>query len=378
VESAAVTAPVRVAFVAPYAQLGGSERYLRFLLETLGPEWVGDVVVLQEGPLVAELEALVKRPPLVVPTGPGARDIVRAARALRREVFRPGHDNEVVHANGLKAALVCVLATRRIPVVWVKHDFSWDGRLANLVARFCNTVVGVSRAVVETLPATRRVEVVHTGMPETSVDETAARRHVLDVVGAGDDDSIVLLVGRIHPAKGQVELVEAIPRVVETSPHARFVFLGGEDPNTTSYARRVRARVTELGLDGRVSFTGHRDDAHLFVAGADVVVIPSVRDERGMGREGFSLVALEAMMLGTAVVAYDDGALREVLGDCGALVPPGDRGELARAISKVIRDAERRADYERCGRDRVRARFRVDDMVEALRSVYARAAAARR
>lgn len=376
--SAAVTASVRVAFVAPYAQLGGSERYLRSLVERLGPEWVGDVVTLQDGPLVAELEAVVQRRPFVVPTGPGLLDIARAARVLRRDVFGRSHDNQVIHANGLKAALVCVLATRRIPVVWVKHDFSWDGRLANLVARFCNTVVGVSRAVVESLPASRRVEVVHTGMPDTRVDAAAARRHVAEVVGAAEDDSIVLLAGRLHPAKGQIELVEAMPGVVESSPRARFVFIGGEDPTTRSYARRVRDRVTELGLDARVAFTGHRDDAQRFVAGADVVVIPSVRDERGMGREGFSLVALEAMMLGTAVVAYDDGALREVVGECGALVPPGDRGELARAISKVLEDEERRADYERCGRERARARFRVDVMVEAMKSVYARAAAGRR
>ena len=90
----------------------------------------------------------------------GGGDPPAAERRLRRRLRRD--PPEVVHANGLKAALVSVLATMgtRLPVLWVKHDFSFDGRLAALVARRCRIVVTVSAAVAETFdPATRERKV---------------------------------------------------------------------------------------------------------------------------------------------------------------------------------------------------------------------------
>jgi glycosyltransferase involved in cell wall biosynthesis len=364
-----------VAFVSPYAQLGGSERYLSSLLQELGDDWIEEVVTLQDGPFVAELEAVAHRPPRVIPTGPGPASMVRSARVLRRDVFTRSSRIAVIHANGLKAALVCVIATlgRKTPVVWVKHDFSWDGWIANVVARRCKTVVGVSAAVVASLPHTARVEVVRTGLPPIELDRAAARRDVETAMTLRAGDDLVVLTGRMHRAKGQLELVEALPRILESRPALRVIFVGADDPTATAYADRVRARVVELALGDAVSFAGYRTDAQRFIAAADVVVIPSVRDERGMGREGFSLVAVEAMSAGTPVVAYEDGALGEVLGDCAELVAPGDRAALADAIAGLLRDHERREELAACGRRRARDHFDVGAMVGAMKGVYERA-----
>jgi len=106
------------------------------------------------------------------------------------------------------------------------------------------------------------------------------------------------------------------------------------------------------------------------LAAADVVLVPSVPDERGFGREGFGLVALEAMAAGTPVVASDDGALPEVLGRCGILVPPGDAGALADAVVALLRDPDRRAALAACGRDRARSAFPLEGMARALSECY--------
>jgi glycosyltransferase involved in cell wall biosynthesis len=152
------------------------------------------------------------------------------------------------------------------------------------------------------------------------------------------------------------------------------VLLGGEDPNTLHYAARVRERAKALGLDTSAVFLEHRSDADRFISGADLVVIPSVRDERGMGREGFSLVALEAMMAGTPVVAYADGALPEILGDCARFVPPGDRASLALAVADLLADDDRRSELAGCGAERTRLDFRMDGMVDAMKACYRRVA----
>jgi glycosyltransferase involved in cell wall biosynthesis len=274
----------------------------------------------------------------------------------------------------VKAALVTALARPPAPVIWVKHDFSWDGPLAALVARRCALVVGVSAAVTETFgPRARdRVRVVHNGIPPIERDRATGRELVRGLIGTADE--VVGLVGRFHPAKGQIELVEAAPRVLERRPGTRFLLLGGDDPYQLGYARHVRERIGELGLGAMVLVRDHHPDAPAVMAGCDVVAMPSVPDERGMGREGFGLVGLEAMAVGTPVVGYAGGALPEVLGDCAELVPEGDRGALADAIVALLADRERRERLADCGRSLTRERFSLDTTVALMRERYAEAA----
>ena len=373
---AAVDAAVPVKFVLSHALSGGSERYVELLLDHLDPEWVRGVVSLGDGPFVGRLRAGGYRVD-VVPTGRRA-SMLRSAWRLRR-LLRAAPP-AALHANGVKAALVCVLATPRtgIPVIWVKHDFSWDGPLAWAIAARCAQVVGVSEAVTATFRgrARERVHVVHNGTPEL-VRDRAASRGLVSALAGGGGGPVVVLVGRLHPAKGQIELVEAAPRVLERHPDARFLLVGAPDPSQPGYAESVRARVEQLGLGGAVTIGARHPDGPGVMAGADVVAMPSVPDERGMGREGFGLVGIEAMAVGTPVVGYAGGALPEVLGDCAELVPEGDRDALADAIARLLSDPERREALARRGREHVAARFTLDATVAAMRERY-RAAAGRR
>ena len=105
-----------------------------------------------------------------------------------------------------------------------------------------------------------------------------------------------------------------------------------------------------------------------------MLVIPSVTSRGGLGKEGFSLVALEAMGVGTPVVAYDYGGPPEVLGECGLLVPPGDRDALAEALLRVLEDGAARA-AGRVRRRRASERFSLSAMIEAMENRYREAAA---
>ena len=367
--------PVPVTFVSSHALGGGSERYLELLLAELGPDWVRGLVVLQEGPFVERMRALGHDPEVIV-AGPRA-GMLAAALRLRRTLKR--RRPAIVHANGVKAALVAVLATpgTGIPVLWLKHDYSWDGRLARAIASRCRAVVAVSGAIVETFgPRQRRkVSVVPNGVPELAADAAAGRARALEAAGAaGADARLAVLVGRLHPAKGQIELIEAAPGAIARVPATRFLLLGGEDPTQAEYARRLRSRVAELGIEDAVRFAGHRDDVLDLIAGSDLMVLPSVPDERGFGREACPFALLEAMALGTPVVAYADGGVPEVFGDCDGLVPPGDRDALAAAIARVLDDAGAREEMAACGRRRVSERHSLAAMVGAMRERYAAAA----
>jgi glycosyltransferase involved in cell wall biosynthesis len=361
---------VRVVFVSAHVLAGGAERYLASLLESLGQAWVERVVFLAEGPMADETRARGHRVE-VLQTSRGVGSILRTAWRLRRMLA--GADAEVVHADGVKAALVSVLAAPGIgiPVLWVKHDFSWDGPLTRLIAARCAEVIGVSETVLRALAGTPRTKtrVIYNGVAPRRADRAAARQDLAAALG-GEPGSVVGLVGRLHPAKGQRELLAVTRELGERLPQVQVVLVGGEDPSQRTYAAELRRSVAEQGVSERVVFLGHREDAASLVAGFDVAVVPSVPDERGMGLEGFGFAAVEAMAAGTPVVAYADGALPEILGDCGLLVAPGDRTALRDAVVAVLEDGALRDRLARCGRERARERFPLSRSVEAMIERY--------
>ena len=372
-QTPAVNASVPVTFVSSHARLGGAERYLETLTNRLEPKWVSSVVFLEEGPVVERFRGSGLTTE-VLPTGRRGLAAARSALRLRRLL---GRDRPaVVHANGIKAALVSVLATRGTgtPVVWVKHDFSMDGRRARMIAGRCRAVIGVSAAVLETFGSSSsggKMHVVHNGLPAVRADRERGRRLVAEALGA-EPTVVIGLVGRLEEAKGQHELVAALPEVVRRVPGVRVAFVGPS--SRAEYVAELHAALAREGLTDTVSFLGFREDALELISGFDVVVVPSVSDERGFGREGFGYVGLEGFAVGTPVVAYDDGALRETLGDCAVLVPAGDRAALADALVRVLDDAALRARLVNCGRERLQGQFSVDTMVEAMKGHYLRAA----
>jgi glycosyltransferase involved in cell wall biosynthesis len=363
--------PVPVTFVSSHALRGGAEHYLELLLDGLERDWIGGVVCLADGPLVGTLRAK-GYPTAVLPTSPRAPGILASAWRLRRLLARTRP--AVVHANGVKAALVAALATiaTPTPVLWVKHDFSWDGPRARRLARRCARVIGVSAAVMQTFDGDTGVEqgVVHNGLPGVEVDRVAGRRRLGEALAPDTATAVVLLVGRFDPNKGQRELLAIAPELTGSHPGLRFVLVGEASPPHLDYARSLRREVDGLGLGQKVRFLGYRDDAAALIAGADVVLIPSRPDATGVGREGFSYVALEALTAGTPVVGYATGGLAEVVGDCGMLVEPGDRAALAAAIRELLEDPDLRERLGRCGRERARERFSLERTVEAMRAHY--------
>lgn len=346
-------AALPVAFVSSHAGLGGSERYLEALLAELPPRWCSQVTVLAQGPLVGRLQE--RGLPVAVLEVSGSRLAVPAAVRQLRALLPP---TGAVHANGVKAALLACLALRDSArrLVWVKHDFSFDGPLTRLIARRCARVVGVSSAVLKAVDGVTATCVVPPGLAPAVPAGPMARSQLRRLVGAGADASVIALVGRLDPAKGCEDLLRALPAVRAALPSVQLALVGGADPAFPGYADRLTRAAATLGLDGAVHLTGHRPDARTLIAGADAVVVASRATRRsGMGQEGFGLVALEALAAGTPVVGYRGGALDELVGDAGLLVGPGDTAGLAAALVRLLRDPELAAALVARGRARARA-----------------------
>ena len=152
------------------------------------------------------------------------------------------------------------------------------------------------------------------------------------------------------PMKGLVPLLEALAKVRTERADAHLVVIG-----RLREASTVPAVMDRLGLRGAVRFVSGVSDQDLvdLYGQAQLAVVPSLY-------EGFSLPAIEAMACGVALVATTGGALPEVAGPSGLaamLVPPGDPGALAQAITTALGDEALRARLGAAGRVRVAERF---------------------
>jgi glycosyltransferase involved in cell wall biosynthesis len=353
-----VSAHPPVTFVASHSELGGQESNLMRLLQQLPAESIRGVVALHDGPALPRLAAL-GHDTWLVPT-PARLGILLAAMKLRRVLQASGA--ELIHADGAKAAVCCALAMTGKPIVWMKHDTSFDGPVARAIGARCTAVAGVSPTVTATFHRAN-VHVVPNGVPEYDIDRGEARRELLALIGAPDDAELVVQVGRVVPAKGQLDTVEAAARL--DRPSLWVVIVGAPDRHAGQYAQELRSRA-----GARVVLLGFRDDAPRLMAGADLVVMPSRSKYGPYGwGEGFGLAAAEAMAVGTPVLAYSGGALRDTLDGAGAFVPAGDIAAYARELGALLDDPARRARMTEAGR-RLAATFSIDAAVERLRDVY--------
>jgi glycosyltransferase involved in cell wall biosynthesis len=156
-----------------------------------------------------------------------------------------------------------------------------------------------------------------------------------------------LAVGRVSPNKALESTVAALAAArAHGDPGATLVLVG--KPATDSYVGALHRYVAELGLDGAVQFAGHASDAAVAsaYARADVLVVTSEH-------EGFCVPVVEAMSAGVPVVAFDRGAVPEVLGAAGVLVADKDPYALAAAIRGLLADAARRDAVVAGGRRRL-------------------------
>jgi len=123
--------------------------------------------------------------------------------------------------------------------------------------------------------------------------------------------------------------------------------------------------VKEYGLEDVTVFTGGIDKEELIrcYSTAEIAVVPSLY-------EGFGFPAAEAMSCGLPVVATTAGALPEVTGETGILVPPADSDALAVAIKRLLDDEQLRKRMGEAGRKRIERNFRWEQTAKKTLQVY--------
>lgn len=338
---------------------GGIRRHLEALASGL-PARGFEVAVA--APEQTRIGTPVDRFRLDIGTRPNPLHDMRTVLALGRLVRESKVD--LVHAHGVKAALLALLALGpgSPPVAATFHNL-WSGGLLDPLLRTllprAAAVVFVSEAVRSSVlsptgkpavrPRLRRAQVISNGVDTARFTPPAVR--------CPAPPFIVSFVGRLSSEKG-VEVLLAAARRLAGRTDLRLLMAGDGS---------LRPPVEEAVRDPAIplQYLGFQEDVLPVYHGSQAVLVPSLS-------EGQGLSALEAMACGLPVIASRVGGLPEVVveGETGVLIPPGDADALAKTLDAMAAEPDRAWQMGQAGRKRVEARFSLDRMLDRLAALY--------
>ncbi|HHS96679.1 MAG TPA: glycosyltransferase family 1 protein, partial [Chloroflexi bacterium] len=179
----------------------------------------------------------------------------------------------------------------------------------------------------------------------------------------GDRPFTVGFAGRLVEEKG----VDLLLRAAAGLPGVQVAILGSGPLRS-----RLERLAADLGLSERVSFLGTFPSTQMpaFYRRLDALVLPS--RSRPNWVEQFGRVLVEAMACGVPVVGAESGEIPHVVGEAGLLFPEEDWEALRERLSRLMTDAELRADLARRGRERVLAHYTQARVAEETVSFYRR------
>jgi len=287
---------------------------------------------------------------------------------------------DVVHTHSSKAGILGRLAAALAGVPHVVHTFHGFGfhdrmrpatrrlfvGLERLAARYAERLVFVSRANM------RQARELGIGDPSryvlirsavrlsdfpARVPDRGAKRAEL---GAEPGDRLVVGVGNLKPQKNAGDFLRVAAKVWSKVPDSRFVFIG-DGP----LRAELEARVSALGLTGRVRFLGWRRDIPEVLAVADVFLLTSLW-------EGLPRALVEAMRSGLPCACYAADGVGDVLEDGvnGFCSAPGDWQALSAKVERLLADPESARRLGARARESISDEFDIDAMVRRQEELY--------
>jgi glycosyltransferase involved in cell wall biosynthesis len=231
-------------------------------------------------------------------------------------------------------------------------------------------ILASSRAVAEQLSdlgVRSNVEVLHLGVDLEAFRGSATRPpgQVRAALNVPPGRILLTMVGNVRPWKGQHVVLEALARLPENIRERFFLLLAGRVPEASiEYAAQLQAMIERPELRGHARFLGERLDVADLFAASDVAVHASVWPEP------FGLVLVEALSVGTPVIAADRGGPVEILThDSGWLFDPENPAALADLLRGIAEAPDVLDGMSRPARARAEE-FSAPSMVARVQQVY--------
>ena len=230
-------------------------------------------------------------------------------------------------------------------------------KVAKKLTHFITGSQNSYRAIIDTFKLPQdRLRVIYDGVDSSVFTPTPGARRL--------DNRLLVINSGDTPLKGLKYLLEAVA-ALRAERKIELVIIGKQIKNGYS-----QGLVDSLGIADCVTHLGQVDTTELVrnYSMATMLVVPSVY-------EGFGLPAAEAMCCGTPVVSTTAGALPEIVGDAGILVPPADTRALTEAIAGLLDNPDRRKYLGEMGQRRAMSMFDWKNTAKHTVDVYKEAIA---
>jgi len=354
----------KVLYLINYAGNGGTENFIKTVIECLGDEIEPHFIYNEPGALVEWMTGRGVPTSQIEMTSPFDFKAAKAVAAYCKK-----HAIDIIHTQFLRENYIAMLAKLFYPHIRAINSFhiltpvSSAIRLCNrLVSCLQDTVTSVCTPGVELLAANgvpkKKIKLLHNAVEPDywCGGEGSTLRNEL---GVSENTFVMLYAARLAEGKGHEYLLKAVSKMQGDL----CLVLAGDGEKEAE----LRALTQELGLDGYVRFLGFRNDMKNLYTGADVTVCPSES-------EALSFMILESLASGTPVVATRVGGNSDIItgeDDGGILVGYGDSEELAATLEKLRTDEALRYRISENGKARIRSEFHIDAFTAALSALYA-------
>lgn len=354
-----------VIFVDAASQMGGVEFSTLYLTRSLDrTRWRPLVICPEEG----ELPRRCREAKVEVAIVPRSRFFSTGIRLADRTVVNPlalasnsvsvlastyilarffrGRKPNLVVTKGLLSHFYGGLAARlvRIPCVWHVQDrvserpgpfFAWAMAIAGrLLAR--EIIVDAESIARQFRPLVSRgkISVVWNGV---DLNEFAPNREGSTVRAewnAGAGETLIGVIGRLTPWKGQEVLIQAFAKIADRFPRARVMIIGSPLFESDDYQRKLIGETERLGLSRRICFAGFRSDLPQVLGALDLVV------HSALEKDSSPLAVVSAMAAGKPIICTRVDGTAELFQDGvdALLVTPGDAAELAEKLALLLSD----------------------------------------
>jgi len=370
---------MKVLYLIETLNLGGAEKALQTTLSAVKQRGKITPIVcclFEEGPIAVALRALNIPVINIAMTSPynWRRGIFGLIKVIKENKVDLVHTH-LFYAN-IYGRIAAWLSGRK-PVVTTLHnpDYTYEdnGRISFKIRKLIDKCTGrlINRYFIAVSHAVKQDYQKHMGFKNINVlyNNIDAGKFNIDsqlgvpterkALGLCEKDFVLLNIGRLHPQKGQIYLLEAMEILIKTNKHFKLLIVG------TGYLREsLSEEIKKRELTSNVFLLGEREDVPRLMQISDVFVFPSIY-------EAFGVVVTEAMAMEKIIIVSDIEGLREVVGDEGVYVKPKDAKALTEAIIDIHKNPEAYAHKKKAAKERVFKLFNAADTVSSkLEEVY--------
>jgi len=361
---------MRILYVITALVIGGAERQVLDLAEQMAAR--GHLILIAY--LTGLPEMLPKNPDIkVIHINVSKNPFIFAAGYFKLHRLIREFNPDIVHSHMVHANVLARLMrlTIRIPkLICTAHNSNEGGRLRMIAYRLTDPLAdvfsNVSQEAVEVFEARGaaphgRMVAIYNGIDIQRFSQNTLQRAAYRHLFSAGSQKIIIAIGRLTEQKDYPNLLNAFYKISNKTNNVKL-WIVGDGPLRESLERMSR----DLGLSERIIFLGIRQDFEIpnLICAADVFVLSSAW-------EGFGLVVAEAMAAEKIVVVTDSGGVKEVVGECGFLVPPKNSEALAKALEKALNmSSEQAKALGEKARQRIAENFSIQYAVDIWLKIY--------